>query len=85
MLSGSPVVQGDSEEDGDAAEGDSDSNYTPANQNEKLKTEQRSLSWRTSYGKLENTGATNNSRREVTHFFIAPNIIFENSLIFFPV
>ncbi|KMT18829.1 hypothetical protein BVRB_2g029350 [Beta vulgaris subsp. vulgaris] len=63
---GSPVVQGDSEEDGDAAEGDSDSNYTPANQNEKLKTEQRSLSWRTSYGKLENTGATNNSRREVS-------------------
>lgn len=65
---GSPAVHGDAEEYGDAEEGGSDFNYTPENQNEKLKAAQRSLSWRTNYGQLENTGAPSYAiaRREVS-------------------
>lgn len=65
MVLGSPAVHGDSEETGDADEGGSDLNYTPENQTEKLKIAQRSPSWRTNYGQLENSGASNYGRREV--------------------
>ncbi|KAL2940411.1 Cellulose synthase A catalytic subunit 3 [UDP-forming] [Bienertia sinuspersici] len=66
---GSPAAQGDSEEVGYVDESGSDFNYTPENQNEKLKPAQRSLSSCTNYGQIEHTSAPSYARREVSGEF----------------
>ena len=66
MVSGSPAILGDGEEDTDADDGASDFNYTSENQNEKRKIEERMLSWHMTYGRGEDVRGPNYDK-EVSH------------------
>nr|TKR58984.1 cellulose synthase 3 [Populus alba] len=65
-LKGSPAILGDREEDGDADDGASDFNYSSENQNQKQKIAERMLSWQMTYGRGEDSGASNYDK-EVSH------------------
>ena len=57
MISGSPAIVGDREEDGDADDGTSDFNYPSEDQNQKQKISERMLSWHMAYGRGEDVRA----------------------------
>ncbi|XP_058072785.1 cellulose synthase A catalytic subunit 3 [UDP-forming]-like isoform X2 [Magnolia sinica] len=64
---GSPPVLGDEGEDGDVDEVAGDFNYLSGNQNQKQKIAERMLSWKMSYGRMEDVGALKYDGDEVPH------------------
>jgi cellulose synthase A len=90
MISGSPAILGDREEDGDADDGAIDFNYSSENQNQKQKIAERMLSWQMTFGRGEDLGAPNYDK-EVSHNHIplitngheVKSIRFWNAVILF--
>lgn len=66
MISGSPAIIGDREEDGGADNDPTDFNYNSENQNQKQKIAERMLSWQMAYGRGEEVDAPNYDK-EVSH------------------
>jgi cellulose synthase A len=90
MISGSPAILGDREEDGDADDGAIDFNYSSENKNQKQKIAERMLSWQMMFGRGEDLGAPNYDK-EVSHNHIplitngheVKSIRFWNAVILF--